>query len=182
MKKIYNLPNLITLIRILCAVCLVFLDSFSVEFFAVYTFAGITDILDGFIARKMNLTSEFGAKLDSVSDLLFYGIMLIKIMPQLLKRVSLAIWIVVGIILIIRLSAYILAMVKYGCFSSLHTILNKLTGFAVFCVPYAYVTSYMTAFCVVVCIIGFASSTEELFTHLKRIKYRSDVKSIFEKE
>ncbi len=177
-----NLPNLITILRILGTICLLFLEPFSVSFFVIYTFAGITDVLDGFVARKMNASSEFGAKLDSVSDLVFYGVMLIRIFPVLLKKVSLPIWIVVCVIIAIRLAAYITAVVRYGCFASLHTYSNKLTGFAVFLTPYAYITNYMTPFCIVLCVIAFVSSLEELLTHLKRDKYSSNIKSFFEKE
>ena len=42
----------------------------------IYTFAGLTDVLDGWLARKTGRASEFGARLDSVADLLFYSVLL----------------------------------------------------------------------------------------------------------
>lgn len=36
--------------------------------------AGVTDKLDGFIARKLGVTSEFGKELDSLCDLVSFGI------------------------------------------------------------------------------------------------------------
>ncbi|HEY9773051.1 MAG TPA: CDP-alcohol phosphatidyltransferase family protein [Planktothrix sp.] len=41
-------------------------------FLALFVIAGISDMLDGFIARKFDCCTEFGATLDSVSDLLLY--------------------------------------------------------------------------------------------------------------
>ena len=106
MKKYFTIPNCITLLRMVSTVIMAFLEPLSKEFFAVYTFAGITDILDGFIARITKTVSKFGAKLDSVADLLFYAVMLLKILPSLGKILPWYIWLAVGIVLLLRLCAY----------------------------------------------------------------------------
>ena len=72
-------------------------------FFIIYSIAGITDVLDGWVARKYGLASSFGAKLDSVADLLFYGTMLIRFFPILYEELPKVIWYVVAGILLIRL-------------------------------------------------------------------------------
>ena len=182
MNKIKNIPNFITALRILGTICLLFIEPFTIMFFVIYSLTGITDVLDGFAARMLNASTEFGAKLDSASDLVFYAVMVIKIFPRLLKKVPWGIWMAVGVIVAIRLASYITAIVKYHCFASLHTYLNKLTGFVVFVTPYFYLTSYMTAFCIVLCVVAFLSSAEELCTHLTRDTYRSNLKTVFEKE
>ena len=76
MNKIKNIPNFITMLRILGTICLFFVEPFTVAFFVIYSLAGITDVLDGFVARRLKATSEFGAKLDSASDLVFYAAMI----------------------------------------------------------------------------------------------------------
>ncbi|MBD3203166.1 hypothetical protein GF327_02650 [Candidatus Woesearchaeota archaeon] len=65
-----KLPNIITLTRFLM---IPFLIYFSYKnniavFILFYIFTGITDKLDGFIARKLNQTSNFGAKIDNYAD------------------------------------------------------------------------------------------------------------------
>ena len=50
-------------------------------FLLVYIFCGITDILDGFIARKINATSELGSKLDSFADMIIIFVVLFKFIP-----------------------------------------------------------------------------------------------------
>ncbi len=182
MFKLKYLPNFITMLRILGTICLLFTKPFGTPFFVIYTLAGITDVLDGFVARKTNSISEFGTKLDSVADLLFYAVMVFKIFAKLLENVSFQIWIAIGVVVLVRIAAYITAFVKYRCFASLHTYLNKLTGFAVFCAPYAFLTPYMTVYCIVVCVIAFASSAEELYAHITRDEYHSNLKTVFEKE
>ncbi len=64
-----NLPNFITAMRMVGTVALLLTEPLSVCFYVVYALTGITDALDGFIARKLKVTSELGAKLDSAADL-----------------------------------------------------------------------------------------------------------------
>ena len=53
---------------------MLFFTVFSPLFFVFYLLAGFSDMIDGTIARKTNTASEFGAKLDTVADLIFYTV------------------------------------------------------------------------------------------------------------
>lgn len=131
-SKILTVSNGITTLRIIGSVVLVFLGYTSPLFIVIYTLTGLTDVLDGWIARLTGTAGKFGATLDSIADLLFYMVMLVKLLPVLLKTLPVEIWYGVAVVLLIRLSAYTTTAIKYHCFASLHTILNKLTGGAVF--------------------------------------------------
>lgn len=63
------IPNILTTFRILTSLLIVMVS--DKYFFPLYFFVGVTDILDGWIARQMNWTSRFGTLLDSLADLLF---------------------------------------------------------------------------------------------------------------
>lgn len=65
-----NLPNLITLARLgLTPVAISMIVSQRyVEAFVVFLVAGISDAIDGFIAKRFKLTSELGAYLDPLAD------------------------------------------------------------------------------------------------------------------
>ena len=78
-----NAANIITSLRIVATAIMIFMPTLSRRFFVAYTFAGITDVLDGFVASKTGTTSKFGSKLDSLADLFFYVSMMIKILPYL---------------------------------------------------------------------------------------------------
>ena len=71
------MANVITLIRMGLAISLLFIKKYSISFLIIYTICGFTDILDGYIARKTKTESNFGAKLDTISYLLFFIIMFI---------------------------------------------------------------------------------------------------------
>lgn len=168
MKKYLTLPNCITLLRMVSTVVMAFLEPLSQIFFVVYTFAGITDVLDGFLARITNTMSKFGAKLDSVADLLFYTVMLLKILPILRKILSWKIWLALGLVLALRLASYAVAAVKEKQFAAKHTILNKITGFAVFCVPYILALPCAATLCWIPTAVGGAAAGEELLLHLRK--------------
>ena len=59
----------------------VILSFFSISFSIMYLFCGITDMVDGTIARKTKSMSEFGARLDTVADSVFVAVCFVKILP-----------------------------------------------------------------------------------------------------
>ena len=174
----WNIADTMTAARMVGSLCLIFLSSGSLGFFVVYTLAGLTDALDGWFARKTGTTSDFGARLDSMADLLFYGVVLVRFFPILWQTLPREIWYAIAGILLVRLAAYTAAAMKYHRFSSLHTWLNKLTGAVVFLLPYVLAVSPGVGYCWAVCATAFASSTEELLIHLFRKDYRADRKTI----
>lgn len=178
----WNAADTVTSLRMAASLILLILPLRSAWFLVVYTLAGLTDALDGWLARKTGTVSEFGARLDSVADLLFYGILLLRLFPVLRQALPVTIWYAVAVILLVRLTAYAVAAAKYHCFASLHTWLNKLTGGAVFLLPYALVLSSGIAYSWFVCILALAAAVEELVMHLCRNEYRADRKTIFHRK
>ena len=65
------MANLITGGRIRCSMFLLFPRVFSPAFYALYLTAGLTDMLDGAVARKTQTVSEFGSQLDTAADGVF---------------------------------------------------------------------------------------------------------------
>ena len=178
-KHRLTVADIITLVRIAGTLLLAALKPLSVEFFIIYALTGLTDALDGWIARKTKTESTFGARLDSIADLLFYAVMLIRILPILVTILPGWIWYAVAAIICVRLLAYITAAVKYRRFASLHTYLNKLTGFSLFLVPFLLVTDIAVGFCMTVCAVAAVSSLEESVIHICNRDYCPNVKSIF---
>ena len=65
MKRI---PNLLSTSRIALCLPLLLVDAMTLPFWVLYLIAGLTDILDGFLARRWGVESKFGARLDSLAD------------------------------------------------------------------------------------------------------------------
>lgn len=179
--EIFKSPaNYITSLRMVGTIAMLFTTPFSKAFYVLYTFSGITDVLDGMVARATGMASSLGAKLDSIADLLFYAVMMIKILPYLWEHLPVEIWYFVGAILIARVITYTIAAKKYNQLASLHTYANKITGLAVFSIPYYIVFDSVALGCSIgVCVIAAWAAIEELLIHLREDTHDSRRKSIF---
>lgn len=127
------MANIITGCRILCSILLLFFPALSPAFFILYLVAGFTDMIDGTIARKTNTASEFGSRLDTIADMVFVAVCMIKLFPVLTIPTWLLIWI--GVIAIIKVINILSGYILQKKFVDKHTILNKVTGAALFILP-----------------------------------------------
>ena len=125
--------NLITLSRVLLSLVLLFLPTLSVAFGVLYLLGGISDMADGFVARKTHTENETGAKLDSAADLLFVTVCVVKLLP--LVRLNTWLWIWTAAIALIKIAAMVLRFTRVHTFMPPHSIANKLTGVLLFLLP-----------------------------------------------
>ena len=172
-----NIPNIITILRILLSVILFFLKPFSTLFWIVYSACGASDILDGYIARKTNSESNFGAILDTISDIVFIVAAVFILLPKVLITKGILIWI--ALIFFIRAISIFTAYIKYHDFVILHTYSNKLTGFLLFSFPYSYNLINKNIAEIIICIIASVSAAEELLIHIKSKELSRDIKGLF---
>ena len=92
-------------------------------------------MVDGTIARKTNSVSEFGARLDTISDFIFFVVSFIKLLPVIHIPKWILVWVVV--IAIIKICNVILGFIYKKKLISLHTVMNKITGLLLFLIPLA---------------------------------------------
>ena len=130
-----ELANLITGTRILCSAALLFCPAFSASFYVLYLMAGLTDMVDGAVARKTGTVSTFGAKLDTAADFLLVAVCLIKLLPKLFVPLWLWLWIWIGGIALIKVVNCLSGFILQKMFVALHTVTNKVTGALLFLLP-----------------------------------------------
>lgn len=96
MVRAVTIPNLLTVLRFLLVPVVVWAisDGHAVLAFAVFVIAGLTDGLDGFIAKKWNLSSRLGAYLDPLAD----KALLVSIFIALGVTGAIPIWLVVAVV------------------------------------------------------------------------------------
>ena len=66
-----NIPNTVTVLRLFLAFILPLSEPTSFVFLTIVAVCGVTDVLDGFLARRWNAVSRIGSILDSTADVAF---------------------------------------------------------------------------------------------------------------
>ena len=155
-----HIANIITTSRILSSICLLLCPVFSISCYIIYIYCGITDMADGAIARRTKSNSELGAILDTVADIVFAAVCFVKILPTMQFPVWLWIWIV--IIATIKIGNLVWVLICNKKLISLHTILNKATGFLLFLFPLTLGFIEPVYSSAAVCLIATLSAIDEM--------------------
>lgn len=162
------MANLITCVRILCGLILLFFPAFSNWFYAFYLTGGLSDVLDGWTARRLGEVSDFGARLDTVADIVFFGAVLIKVFGSF----SFPLWIVLWAICIavLRFSSIMTGVFSSHKLVSEHTIMNKISGLLLFLIPLCignFPWQTVAVLITITCIAATVASIQELCSIIK---------------
>lgn len=71
-----NLANIITMMRVVLSLPLLLSEPLSPSFYILYCLCGLSDMVDGFVARRTNSESRFGERIDSLADIVFVAMVL----------------------------------------------------------------------------------------------------------
>ena len=163
-----NTANAVTVCRIVLSLSLFLCPVYSVPFWIVYVSAGATDVLDGFIARKYDITSTLGSRLDTVADFVFFAVCLIIFIPVL--DIPVWLYVLVAVIAAIKMINIISAYKMHGRLVVAHTLMNKVSGLLLFILPMTFTSIELTYSSIVVCSIAtFAAVQEGHFMRTGRI-------------
>ncbi|MBE5816419.1 MAG: CDP-alcohol phosphatidyltransferase family protein [Clostridiales bacterium] len=162
------MANTITISRILCSICLLPCPVFSITFYSIYLLCGITDMVDGTIARKTKTISKLGARLDTVADIVFVAVCSVKILP--LIQLPTWLWVWVAVIAIIKTGNVVWGLICNKKWMSLHTSLNKVTGFLLFLFPLTFSFIDPIYSSAIVCSVATASAINEIYYTRMRIE------------
>ncbi len=153
------MANLITGIRILASAALLLCHPLSPAFYILYLIAGISDMIDGPVARKTGAAGDFGAKLDTAADLFFAAVCLCRLLPVLDVPVWLYVWI--GAIALARAANVVSGYVMQKRFVALHTPMNKAAGLLLFLLPLTLPFIELKYSAVPVCITAAFAAVQE---------------------
>ena len=159
MKK--HIANIITGSRIVLSLPLLFISLSSAWFYALYLLCGFTDMIDGTVARRTKSASEFGARLDTVSDFVFLSVALIKFVPHL--HIPVWLWIWIGVIAMMKLGNAVWGFVRTKKLISPHTVLNKVMGLLLYLLPMTVSFIELTYTLPFVCAVATAAAIHEVY-------------------
>jgi len=157
MKK--HIANIITASRIVFSLPLLVLPLLSAWFGALYLLCGFTDMIDGTVARKTGAVSEFGAKLDTVSDFVFMLVCAVRILPIL--RIPVWLWVWIVLIALAKILNIALVFIAKKKLISIHSVSGKITGFALFLLPLSLTFIESTYSVAMICVLATVAVAQE---------------------
>ena len=162
-----NIANIITGSRIVFSLSILFTPPLSPIFYVLYGAAGLSDMIDGTVARKTNTVSSFGAKLDTIADFIFAVVCLIKLMPVL--DIPAWLWIWIAIIALIKIINILFGIVTRKKLTSVHSVMNKITGALCCLFPFTLSFVELKYGAIFVCAVAtFAAIQEGHFIRMER--------------
>jgi CDP-diacylglycerol--glycerol-3-phosphate 3-phosphatidyltransferase len=161
-----HLPNVLSVLRIAGSIGLLFCVVSGWQFWTLYVLCGISDMADGWLARKLHAETKAGAILDSVSDIVFVACCAIRLLPVL--EIPSWLWIWAGVIVFIKIVNQISALAVYKRFCFPHTFANKLTGLLLFLAVPAVFRSVIPI-ALVAALATFAAIQEGHFIRTKQV-------------
>ncbi len=180
-KNYLTIPNLLGFYRLaMFPVILYFILSGKESLFAIFLVINLlTDVADGNIARRYNMVTEFGARLDSMADnftylLAFLGLIVFKLDDFMPHIFSFAFW------FFLMISTVIVSLIKFKRFSSFHLYSFKIGGYIqgfFFIMLFSY--GFITPLYYFMVIWGILASLEHITIQLVIKEMRSNAKSLF---
>ena len=153
------MANTITFFRMAAGIVLLLCPVFSPAFYVFYIAAGLSDMLDGFVARKTDTVSELGARLDTMADFVLVVVCLIKLLPILSIPAWQYGW--VGIIALIKVVNIISGFAVKKRFVTVHSVMNKVTGALMFLLPLTIPAVPLKYAAIVVCAAATFAAMQE---------------------
>lgn len=123
------LPNALSLLRLVLSPALLVTEPTTVWFYLMYLCCGATDVVDGFLARKLDAVSKSGKALDLAADIVFAIVVLLLIFWLFDIPLWVTLWIVA--IAIVRLSALLMSYVRIRVIFT-HSYLDRAAGVMLF--------------------------------------------------
>ncbi|MBO4410601.1 MAG: CDP-alcohol phosphatidyltransferase family protein [Lachnospiraceae bacterium] len=167
--------NIITSIRILLAPFLMFFDEISVGFLVLFSLCGVTDLIDGPIARATGTTSQIGSVLDTIGDfLVFLSVFKVLFFSH---AVPLEQIIIFASAMTLHLAAAVYAKFKFRKFYFVHNMLSKVLGCLIFVVPFVfYFTERLAAHISVIIVVAAVAGVESILIVALSLRPNPDYK------
>ena len=155
------IANIITAGRIFGSALMLLFPMFSVGFYSAYLLCGVSDMVDGTVARRTNGSTEFGAKLDSVADMIFLAVALFRWLPVI--SVPGRLWVWIAVIAAVKTSNIVRESTRKKKLVARHTIANKVTGLCLFLLPLTLSFIDVHYSVTVVCIMATFAAVQEVY-------------------
>ena len=180
-KSILTIPNLLSFYRILSFPVIFYFAWTNREsiYFILLIISLITDVLDGFIARRFNMQSEFGARLDSFADIGMYIVAIVGVIcfkSQDITPYTVSLYLFVSLLILPE----VISFIKFRTFPSLHLYSAKIAGCFMGAFFFTlFIFGFYPLFYYLMLMTGILSFLEEIVVMLVIPEMKSDVKGLY---
>ena len=150
-------------------------------FLIMFIIIGVTDKLDGTLARYLNQTTALGAKLDTIADMVFYPLIALWLY-RFESGVVGEWWNLVYFLLALYFFKMVTGKIKFGYVPAFHTIGAKTFSASLYFFMIAAILYPVLAKSIfpVLCVIGYINQMEETYILLTRDSVDENIRSVFD--
>ena len=169
-------PNMLSFMRLLLIIPLMFLTPFELPFMIIYVVAGVSDMIDGPLARKFNVVSQFGAALDGGADFLMILVVVFRILPL----IELPAWVIIWIFIVIGMKflGVIIGYLRHKKLILMHTYIGKFFVFSLFLFPVFYLFVDVVLLLTVLLVLATIVMVEDLYINITSKEVNLDHKGV----
>jgi len=171
------IPNALSLLRLLLVIPLATLPLFGLPFTIAYVIAIFSDLLDGPIARKFNVTSQLGATLDSIADATIALVVIFRLLPVLDISNWILVWVFVAIGM--KFLGVAIGFVRYKKIVFLHSYANKFFVLMLCFFPVFYIFLEADVILVGLLVLAMFAFCEDIYINSTSTELDLDVKGVF---
>lgn len=187
-SDLITIPNILSISRLILIPAMI-IPAYYIEnepnarfiFLIMFIIIGVTDKLDGTLARYLNQTTALGAKLDTIADMVFYPLIALWLYRFESGVVS-DWWNLIYFLLALYFFKMITGKIKFGYVPAFHTIGAKTFSASLyFFMIIAMLDSNLAkSIFPLLCVIGFINQIEETYILLTRDSVDENIRSIFD--
>ena len=183
-----TIPNMLSVSRLILIPAMLF-PAYYIEdepqarfvFLIMFIIIGVTDKLDGTLARYLNQTTALGAKLDTIADMVFYPLIALWLY-RFESGVVGEWWNLVYFLLALYFFKMVTGKIKFGYVPAFHTIGAKTFSASLYFFMIAAILDPVLAKSIfpVLCVIGYINQMEETYILLTRDSVDENIRSVFD--
>ena len=183
-----TIPNMLSVSRLILIPAML-IPAYYIEdepqarfvFLIMFIIIGVTDKLDGTLARYLNQTTALGAKLDTIADMVFYPLIALWLY-RFESGVVGEWWNLVYFLLALYFFKMVTGKIKFGYVPAFHTIGAKTFSASLYFFMIAAILDPVLAKSIfpVLCVIGYINQLEETYILLTRDSIDENIRSVFD--
>ena len=183
-----TIPNILSISRLILIPAMI-IPAYYIDnepnarfiFLIMFIIIGVTDKLDGTLARYLNQTTALGAKLDTIADMVFYPLIALWLY-RFESGVVDEWWNLIYFLLALYFFKMVTGKIKFGYVPAFHTIGAKTFSASLyFFMIIAMLDSDLAkSIFPLLCVIGFINQIEETYILLTRDSVDENIRSVFD--